>query len=165
MATNGEMVPLSEMAPIMFAEGRRHAIAFVSLFTVLALAALVLGVLAPKNYVCSTTILAQKSDIIQPLLEGRAVPTGVSDRVSIAKQVIFSRKTLGEILETSGWNASHPDPVMQDRLIEQIKDRTTVTSPRENLIQITYRDSDPDRAYKITERFAELFLKESLATK
>jgi polysaccharide chain length determinant protein (PEP-CTERM system associated) len=85
--------------------------------------------------------------------------------VSIAKQVMFTRKALGEILEMSGLNASHPDPIQQDRMIEQIKDSTTIASPRENLIQITYRDSDPDRTYKITDRFAEIFIKESLAAK
>jgi polysaccharide chain length determinant protein (PEP-CTERM system associated) len=165
MAMNGEMVPLNEMAPIMLAEGRRHAVALVLVFAVIALIALVIGMLWPKNYTSSTTILAQKSDIIQPLLEGRAVPTGVSDRVSIAKQVIFSGKVLTEVLETGGWTADHPDPIAQDRLAEQIKDRTLITSPRESLIQITYRDSDPERAYKVTDRFAQLFIQESLATK
>ncbi|HEY6986584.1 MAG TPA: XrtA system polysaccharide chain length determinant [Rhodanobacteraceae bacterium] len=165
MATNGQMVPLNDLAMIMVAEGRRHAIVLVVVFAILALTALVIGVLLPKKYVSSTTILAQKSDIIQPLLEGRAVATGTSDRVAIAKQVIFSRKTLGEILVASGLDASHPDAVAQDRMIEDIKDATMVASPRENLIQITYRDSDPERTYKVTQRFAELFIQESLATK
>ena len=165
MAMNGEMVPLNEMAPIVIAEGRRHAVALVLVFATIALVALVVGLLWPKTYTSSTTILAQKSDIIQPLLEGRAVPTGVSDRVSIAKQVIFSRKTLGEILETGGWIAEHPDPIMQDRMMESIKNRTAISSPRESLVQISYRDSDPDRAFKVTQRFAELFIQESLATK
>jgi len=166
MAMNGGgMVPLNEMAPIVISEGRRHLVALAVVFAVIALIALIIGVLWPKNYVSSTTILAQKSDIIQPLLEGRAVPTGVSDRVAIAKQVIFSRKALDEILEVGGWAQEHPDPITQDRLSEHIKNRTTISSPRESLVQITYRDSDPDRAYKVTERFAELFIKESLATK
>jgi polysaccharide chain length determinant protein (PEP-CTERM system associated) len=153
------------MAPIIIAEGRRHLVALAVVFAVIALIALVIGVLWPKNYVSSTTVLAQKSDIIQPLLEGRAVPTGVSDRISIAKQVIFSRKALDEILQIGGWAAQNPDPITQDRLSEDIKNRTAISSPRESLVQITYRDSDPDRAYKVTERFAELFIKESLATK
>lgn len=162
---NGEMVPLNEMAPIALAEGRRYTVGLVLIFAIIALAGLVVGLLWPKNYVSSTTILAQKSDIIQPLLEGRAVPTGVSDRIAIAKQVIFSRKTLDEILKTGGWADQHPDPVAQDRLIEEIKGHTTISSPRENLVQISYRDSNPDRAFKVTERFAELFIQESLAAK
>ena len=165
MAIKDEMVPLNEMAPIMLSEGRRHAVALTVVSAVVALLALAVGMFWPKNYVSSTTILAQKSDIIQPLLEGRAVPTGVSDRASIAKQVIFSRKVLEDILKTGGWTATHPDPIAQDRLFESIKDDTAITSPRESLVRIQYRDSDPDRAYKVTERFAELFIQESLAAK
>ena len=165
MAMKAEMVPLNDMAPIMLSEGRRHLVALTIISTAVALLALAVGAFWPKNYVSSTTILAQKSDIIQPLLEGRAVPTGVSDRVAIAKQVIFSRKVLDDILTTGGWAAKHPDPIMQDRLMESIKNRTTIASPRESLIQITYRDSDPDRTFKVTDRLAELFIQESLAAK
>jgi polysaccharide chain length determinant protein (PEP-CTERM system associated) len=161
----GEMAPFNELLPILAAEGRRHSIVLVVLFAVIALAGLAVGLVWPKTYISSTTILAQKSDIIQPLLEGRAVSTGVTDRASIAKQVIFSRKTLEEILETGGWTAEHPDPVMQDRLIEQIKNHTAVTSPRESLVQISYHDSEAERAFKVTQRMAELFIQESLATK
>jgi len=165
MTTSSEMVPLNEMAPIVIAEGRRRVLSLAVVFAFVALAGLVVGMLWPKSYVSSTTVLAQKSDIIQPLLEGRAVPTGVSDRVAIAKQVIFSGKALGEILKTGGWTEMHPDPVAQDRLMEGIKGRTAISSPRESLVQISYRDSDADRAFKVTERFAELFIQESLATK
>jgi polysaccharide chain length determinant protein (PEP-CTERM system associated) len=165
MAMKAEMVPLNEMAPVMLSEGRRHAVALTVISAVVALIALAVGAFWPKNYVSSTTILAQKSDIIQPLLEGRAVPTGVTDRVAIAKQVIFSRRVLEDILTTGGWAASHPDPIAQDRLLERIKDNTQITSPRESLVRIQYRDSDPDRTYKVTERLAELFIQESLAAK
>jgi polysaccharide chain length determinant protein (PEP-CTERM system associated) len=164
MAINKEMVPLNEMAPIVLTEGRRHAVALVVLFALIALAALVVGLLWPKNYVSSTTVLAQKSDIIQPLLEGRAVPTGNADRIVIAKQVIFSQKVLNEIFVAGGWSQKL-DPLARDRIMESIVDHTQITSPRESLVQISYRDTDPDRSYKVAQRFAELFIQESLAAK
>ena len=92
MAMNGEMAPLNEMAPIMLAEGRRHAIALVDRVRGHRAGRARRRHPVAEELHASTTILAQKSDIIQPLLEGRAVSTGVADRVSIAKQVIFSRK-------------------------------------------------------------------------
>ena len=165
MAINKEMVPLNEMAPIVVTEGRRHAVALVLVFAFIALAALAVGVLWPKNYVSSTTVLAQKSDIIQPLLEGRAVPTGNQDRIAIAKQVIFSQKVMNVIFIAGGWATQKLDPLAKDRVMESIVDHTQITSPRESLVQITYRDTDPDRSYKVAQRFAELFIQESLAAK
>ena len=165
MAINKEMVPLNEMAPIVVTEGRRHAVALVLVFAFIALAALAVGVLWPKNYVSSTTVLAQKSDIIQPLLEGRAVPTGNQDRIAIAKQVIFSQKVMNDIFIAGGWSTQKLDALAKDRIMESIVDHTQITSPRESLVQISYRDTDPDRSYKVAQRFAELFIQESLAAK
>src|SRR5690606_34389025 len=112
----------------------------------------------PRNYSASVTILAQDSDIIQPLLEGRAVPTGVADRAGIARQIIYSRKVLAEALEVGGWMEANPSPIEQDRLMEEVRNRTTIDSPRRDLVQITYRDRDPERAFAITEAFGNLFM-------
>src|SRR5690606_4290829 len=161
-----DALPPDELVPVLLAECRRHALPIAATFGAVALLALLVGLfLLPRNYVSSTTILAQSSDIIQPLLEGRAVATGVTDRAGMARQVIFNRKILEDALVVGGWAAEHPSPVMQDRLMEQIKGRTTIRSPRPELIEITYRDSDPDRTFKITQRFAEKFIEESKATK
>ena len=162
---NTAPTPIAEMLPLFIREGRRFSTSLSLIFAGIALIALVAGVLWPKSYVATTSILAQSSDIITPLLEGRAVPTGVSDRAGMARQVIFGRKVLTDTLVTGGWMESHPTPIEQDRLMEQIKDRTQVNSPRPELVQITYRDSDPERTFKVTQRFAELFIEESRAAK
>ncbi len=159
-------LPPNEMAPILLREAQRYSLTMVVLFALIAVSSLLVGMfLLPKNYVASTTILAQQSDIIQPLLEGRAVATGVVDRAGMARQVVFSRKVLIEILKTGGWLTEDPNALQQDRLFEQIQDRTQISSPRPNLVQFTYRDNDPERTFKVTERYAELFIEESLAAK
>lgn len=162
---NTEMAPIAEMLPVFARETRRYGVTLAILFAVIALIGLAVGIFWPKTYVASTTILASSSDIIQPLLEGRAVATEVTDRAGMARQVIFSRKILEGALERGGWLAANPSPVMRDRLMEQIRDRTTITSPRPDLIQITYRDSDPQRTFELTQLFATKFIEESKATK
>ena len=157
--------PLIDMLPMFLKEGRRHGLILTFIFAIIAIAALTAGLLWPKSYVASTTILAQSSDIIAPLLEGRAVPTGVTDRAGLARQVVFSRKVLTEAMQAGGWMESQPSPVEQERIMERIKDATQVTSPRPELVQITYRDSDPQRTFSVTKHLAELFIEESRATK
>lgn len=162
---SGELVPIGEMLPVLAGEARRHRLALGLVFAVIALAALVIGVLWPKKYEASTTILAQESSIITPLMEGVASPTGNKNRAGIARDVIFSRKVMDDILSSGGWLAAHPTPIEQDRLIEGIKGRTNVQFSRDNLITISYFDSDPKRAFAVTRRFAQLFISESLASK
>lgn len=153
------------LIPVAAKEFKRHMLLLVGIFTVIALTALAVGLLLPKKYTSSTTILVEESNIIGPLMEGRAVPTGVSDRANIALQVAFSRRVMNDILQTGGWTQSAPTPVQRERLIEEITDRTHITNPSENLIQITYTDSDPKRSFEVTRRFADLVIDESLAAK
>lgn len=163
-ASATELAP-NELLQILLQEGRRRLPILVAIFVGIALLTLVVGLLLPKNYMVSTTILAQDSGIIQPLLEGRAVATGVTDRAGIARQVIYSRRVLEEALKTGGWLDDNPSPVKQDRLVEAIKERIRITAPRPELVQISYQDSDAARTYKVTERLSEMFIRESLAAK
>ena len=163
--SSGELESFGNMLPVLVSEARRHRIAVGLTFAAIALAALVMGVLWPKKYDASTTILAQESSIITPLMEGAASPTGNKNRAGIARDVIFSRKVMDQILVTGGWAATHPAPIEQDRIIDGIKTRTRVQISQDNLITISYYDSDPQRAYDVTRQFAKLFISESLASK
>jgi polysaccharide chain length determinant protein (PEP-CTERM system associated) len=160
-----ELVPFEGLLPVLASEARRHRVALGVIFAVIALAALVMGVLWPKKYEASTTILAQESSIITPLMEGAAATTGNKNRAGIARDVIFSSKIMNEVMKTGGWLAAKPSPVEQDRIAEGIKARTKVQFSQDNLITISYYDSDPKRAYEVTREFGKLFISESLASK
>ena len=153
------------LVPVAVAEIRRRAFGLALGFAAIALAAVAVGLVLPKRYVSSTTILAGEANIIAPLMEGRAVPTGVADRARIAREVIFSRKVMADILETGGWADELDDPLARERAAEQIKLRTRVSSPGANLFEISYADKEPERAFLVAKRFAELFMEESLAAK
>ncbi len=162
----GENAPLTELLPVLWREGRRRVLAMALIFAGIALTGLIVGALWPRNYTASTSIVVQRSNIITPLMEGRAVATGAANRASIAREVIYSRKVMDDILKVGGWMDEQPSPVEQARIIDGIKSRTRVTSQQhDSLITITYTDSNAQRAYKVTRRFASLFIKESLDAK
>ena len=159
-------LPPVELVPVLWQEAKRFQVVLVTIFAVIALAVLLAGMFVlPQKYTAATTILAQDSGIIQPLLEGRAVATGVVDRAGIARQVVYGRKVMQGILEAGGWLDQELTPIEQDKLIEDIRGNTRITAPRENLVQITYSDSEPERTFRVTQRLADLFIEESLANK
>ena len=88
------MAPLGELLPVLATEARRRMLTLGTMFAVIAIAALAIGVTLPRKYESSTTILVQESNIVTGLMEGRVVATGVADRASIAREVIFSRKVM-----------------------------------------------------------------------
>lgn len=162
---SGELVPFAGMLPALMGEARRRRLTMGMVFAVIALIALGVGMVWPKKYEASVTILAQDSSIITPLMEGAASATGTKNRAGIARDVIFSQPVLDAVLKTGGWATSNPTPIERDKLIEGIKSRTKITNARDNLITISYFDSDPQRAFAVTRAFGQLFISESLASK
>jgi polysaccharide chain length determinant protein (PEP-CTERM system associated) len=136
----------------------------VVLFVLINLAAVAVGLAWPKTYTSSSTIFVEEKNIIQPLMQGTAVATDVRDRAGVAKELLFGRKNLERVLDRAGWFDKNPTDIEKDRMMEQVKARTRILNVGRNLIKIEYRDSDAERAFKTTEKFAEIFVQESVGT-
>jgi polysaccharide chain length determinant protein (PEP-CTERM system associated) len=143
-----------------------HRRVVVGLFVTINLLMLALGLAWPQGYSAFTTILVDEKNIIQPLMQGAAVTTEVGDRAKMAREVIFGRKIMDEILQYSGWMKDNPSAAEQEKLIKKkLIARTSINNLGKNLIKIEYKDEDPERAFKTTKRMAELFISESLEAK
>jgi polysaccharide chain length determinant protein (PEP-CTERM system associated) len=137
----------------------------VGAFVLVNAALLATGLTWPKYYAASTNILVEDRNIIQPLMQGVAVATDVSDLTRNAREVIYGRRIMDRILEHGGWLDRHPSAVEQESLIDQIKKRTTISIVGKNLIKVEYRDTNPERAFHVTQKFAELVIQEGAATR
>ena len=94
---SGELRPMASLVPALINEARRRRLMLGIAFALIALAALTAGMLWPRKYVASTTILAQESSIITPLMEGAAAPTANQNRASMARDVIFSGRVMAKM--------------------------------------------------------------------
>src|SRR5437899_1759783 len=137
---------------------------FVGLFVIVNIAMLAAGLLWPKSYVASTSIIVDEKNIIEPLMKGAAVPTEMADRNRNAPEVILGGRVINEVLERGGWLANRP-ALEREALLEQIKARTTITPVGRDVIKIDYRDSDQDRTLLVTKAFAELFIQDRKSTR
>jgi polysaccharide chain length determinant protein (PEP-CTERM system associated) len=137
----------------------------VGIFVLVSMAVLVTGLLWPKYYAASTNILVEDKNIIQPLMQGAAVSADVSDLARNARELIYGRRIMDRILELGGWLDGRPSAAEQELLIENIKKRTAISLVGKNLIKIEYRDTDPERAFRVTQKFAELFIQEGVASR
>lgn len=134
-------------------------------FIAINLVLLLVGLLWPKGFTAHTSIVVEDKKIIQPLMQGAAVPTDVTDRSRLTREVIFGRKVMNQILEHAGWMKDNPSPTEQERIIDRLTKRTTITNIGKDIIKIEYKDDDPERAFKTTQKYAELFISESLGAK
>lgn len=137
----------------------------VGMFVGMSLVMLVAGLVWPKGYVASTTILVDERNIIQPLMQGAAVTTSLADRARLAREIIYGRKIMSQILADSGWLKGNPSPSDQEDLMAKLVKRTVISNVGPNLIKIEYRDDEAERAFFTTKRYAEIFIAESLTVK
>jgi polysaccharide chain length determinant protein (PEP-CTERM system associated) len=137
----------------------------VVLFVLVNVAVLAAGSIWPKGYSASTSILVEEKNILQPLMQGAAVATEVADRSKNVREIIFGRKIMDAVVEYGGWLAARPNPEELERIVDGIKRRTSIVTVGKNILRIDYRDDDADRAYRVTQKFAELFIQESIAAK
>ena len=156
---------LEQLVRLLAREVFLHRKFVVGLFVVTTILVVLVGLLWPTYYVAQTTILVQDRSIIQPLMQGTAVPTSIIDRARIARQVIFGHETIRALMEDLGLARNGASPIEQQRVADALRANTTVTNVGHNLIQIQYRSEDAQRAYKVTRDLARLFIAESAASK
>jgi polysaccharide chain length determinant protein (PEP-CTERM system associated) len=159
------MKSFEQDARILFNEAFAHRKFIVIVFFAVVAVALVLGAGWPKTYTSSATIIVEEKNIIQPLMQGAAVPTEVMDNAKIAREIIYSRKVLNKVLEDGGWLEADASAAEREDLIARLKRQTTVSTLGTNLIKIEYKDSDAERAFKTAKKYTEVFIAESVGTK
>ncbi|MGD8379377.1 MAG: hypothetical protein PVI56_07185 [Gammaproteobacteria bacterium] len=151
----------TEYAVIIRKELGYRIVMATTVFMAICMIGLIVGIFWPSTYRSSTTVLIDQKKIIAPLLQGTTVPTGIQDRAALAQEVIFSREVLLKILAYGGWLDDDPSPIEIEQMMDKLKGRTSVTNVGKDLVRIEYKDSSPERAFKITMRFADLFISES----
>ncbi|MFZ5892877.1 MAG: hypothetical protein ACOY0T_17585 [Myxococcota bacterium] len=162
---NANPEPLSETIALLLKEGKRRLLPLTMLFAVVALIALPVGLSLPKRWDASTLILAENSNIIQPLMQGRAVSTDVSDQVAILNQIMARRRIMREVATFGGWLDGHQSPVEEERVINKVKARIKVDSPRPEMVRISYFDTDPVKAARVANKLAEIYVREGTLAK
>ncbi len=151
----------SDLVTLLLKEGKRRLIALTTMFSVVAIVALVVDLLVPKKWEASALLIAESSNIIKPLMEGRAVATGITDQTALVTQTIMSKRIMRELLADGGWLKKKLSPKDELNLILDLRSRVHIDTPREQTIHIVYTDSDPRRAYELTNKIAEIYVRES----
>jgi len=158
-------MPLRELGILLLREGKRRILLLAGLFWVVSIAVLLAGVSMPKRWDASTLIVTDAKAIIKPLLEGRAVPTTIADLMPVVTQTMLSHRILREIAAFGGWSRTPLSPAQEERLLLDIKRRVKIETQRDDAVKIAYFDSNPTRAYQVTNKLAEIFIRECTALK
>jgi len=158
-------MPFEQVIRLLLNEAFLFRKAIIGTFVVVSLLFLAIGLVWPKIYTATATVLVENTNIINPLMAGTAVTANISERIRIAREILFSRRIMKAILEEGGWMDSDPDLLKQEQLIEELQQKTTISSLSSNLLKIEYQDDTPERTFVVTKKYVDMFIKGSAVEK
>ncbi len=126
------------------------------------------AVMWPKVYTSSSVVLVDQQSILSPLMQGTAVATEARNRAKIAQQVIFGQKSMEQIIRSETWAGDDYESLSLkdiERYKIEIFSQADVTDVGQNLIEISYEDSDANKAHQTASLLTDIFIQESINAK
>ena len=157
-------LPISQLPSEAFREVRSRKWLAFFLFSFVSMAVLAVGYWWPYKYQSSVVIFVDDQNIIRPLMEGSAVPTEINERASAAKELLWSRNVVEKIAtdpDIYGSGAVDLDPAVLEGRISGLRGNLIVRPRGDSYFSIEYTDSSQLRAFKIAQRFGQLFIEEN----
>ncbi len=124
--------------------------------TALATAA---GFLWPKSYQSTSLILVNNKRLIAPLIKGAAFQPDIGQqRAKIAQDLITSREVLLPSLQKAGFFRKSLSARKRAEMVKDVRSQASVMDLGKNLISVSFKNTDPVRAYHLTQAVVAQFI-------
>lgn len=137
----------------------------VFIFAAICFAVLAVGMVYPKKYTSSTTIHADRQNIIKPLLEGKAATTTVTDHVKSVKEVVASARLLRQVVLDLGYVTNPENERQIEKEVRSILGAIRIKGAGPSFIKIQYTGQDPTKVYNVVSKITDMFIRDSSESK
>lgn len=156
---------LRDLLAALRAELVRFRFWFALLFLGVAYLFLFVGLIWPKSFTTKVVLFADVTNIIEPLLKGRAEITKI-DRSAQASEVIYTRRIMLETAKQAGMLKGGVSEEQQDAIVAQLRGGVIVARERnENYVQLSYTANNPDRSFEILNAVVNVFIEDTAKRK
>jgi polysaccharide chain length determinant protein (PEP-CTERM system associated) len=153
-----------QMIKAVLRELNRYKSLAMALFIVASFVVLLAGYLYPKQYVTRSLIYADVTNIIEPLLRGRAVSTELY-RPAKAREVLYTSRIMDQVVKEAGLVDENSPRSEIDRMVNHVRQNTTIEVENENYFRVTYTDLDPDLSFNIHNALVNVFITDAADSK
>ena len=127
------------------------------------IAALLANHFIEPKYQSTTTILVQKDETLNPLvLYEIAVHIASEDRIQSLNEIIYSRSTMGILIDSLKLDSEMKNKANKQQLIANTQNRIGTRLRASDAFEISYFDTDPVRARNGAELLANHFINTKL---
>jgi polysaccharide chain length determinant protein (PEP-CTERM system associated) len=118
----------------------------------------------PDEYVAQARVFVDTDSVLTPLLNGMAIQTGDSRRVTMMTNVLFSRDNMEKLARMTDLDLRAKTPQQTDDLIKDLKDRVMLARQGDNIYTISFEDRAPDLAKRVVQSMLTIFVESNLGS-
>jgi uncharacterized protein involved in exopolysaccharide biosynthesis len=110
-----------------------------------------LVVAQPNTYTSSARIFIDATSIMKPVLEGLAIDWDLNLDPEVMKQTLTTRANLERVARMTDLDLTATTPAAMERLVNNMRSRTTFENEGRYLLRLSFTDADPARAQQVAQ--------------
>ena len=120
----------------------------------------------PNQYEASARIWVDTQSVLKPLMAGLAVQPNVDQQISILSRTLINRPNMERLVRMADLDHGVKSKEEQEKLIDALMRTLHIRSlGRDNLYQLGFRDPQPEKAKRVVQSLASIFVESSLGSK
>lgn len=127
------------------------------IFILISSGILSMGYFWPETYASSAVLHVDETNIIEPLLRGRAEVSRV-DRTNEAREIIYNRQFLEEVIANSGVFQAELAQGNLDKLIYNLRQNVEIISMGSEYFRVSHAAETPDESFQVLNSTVSLFI-------
>jgi polysaccharide chain length determinant protein (PEP-CTERM system associated) len=120
----------------------------------------------PDKYEASARIYVDTQSILKPLMSGLAIEPNLDQQIMILSRTLISRPNVEKLIRMADLDLAIKSKSAQEALADDLMKSLTIKSTsRDNLYTLAYSDPEPERAKRVVQSLASIFVESSLGDK
>lgn len=120
----------------------------------------------PDRYEASARIFVDTQSILKPLMSGLAIEPNLDQQIMILSRTLISRPNVEKLIRMADLDLKVKNKADQEELVDNLMKALTIKSTsRDNLYTLAYADPEPERAKRVVQSLASIFVESSLGDK
>src|SRR5512140_202955 len=120
----------------------------------------------PDRYEASARVYVDTQTVLKPLMAGLAVQPDIDQQVNMLARTLITRPNVETLMRNSDLDLSIRNPDQRDGAIEEVaRNIKLMGGGRENIYDLAYRDTNPERAKRVVQNLVSMFVESGLGGK
>lgn len=120
----------------------------------------------PDKFEADARIYVDTQSVLKPLMSGLAVQPNVDQQIAILSRTLISRPNIEKLIRMADLDLKLKTKQEKEALIDELSKTLSIKSAgRDNLYTLSFRDPEPEKAKRVVQSLASIFVEASLGDK